>query len=283
MAKTRGRTSGLITSIASLILVAGAALLSISEGNVSLNPTSVPYPTLPVYDYSFPETATFFPESPAELQFTLTPSQFYSCTPPTGWLPYRVLAGDTLQSLTLTFPATIAEIVAANCLVVDTLPPNSIIYLPPTAMTVTLTATQSQSVCGPPEGWVPYRVQLYDNLFSISLMFGVSVPELQIANCMGSSTTIYVGDYLMVPNLPTLTFTSTHTLTATFIYLTPQPTNTSTTAPTQTDTIVTSPSFTPTPSPTTVPTESPTVSPTTPNTETPTASPTTNPVITPSG
>ena len=281
MARNRSRTSGLVTTLASLVLVVGAALLSISEGQVALIPTSIPYPTLPVYDYSFPETATLN-QFPGILP-SLTPSQANACPPPSGWFPYRVQAGDTLQNLTLSFPATVAEIVAANCLVVDTLPPSSIIFLPPVAATGTSTPVATQQVCGPPTNWVPYLVQLNDSLLKISLMFNISVPELQLANCMGDSTTIYVGTYIMVPFLPTKTFTPTYTPTFTAETLPPQFTNTPVFTLTLTPTTENTPTWTYTPTLVLTVTPSETLTPLPTNTETIQPTPTENPIVTPEG
>jgi hypothetical protein len=287
MERSRGLTSGLITSIASLILVVGAALLSISEGKVPILPTPPMYPTLPVYDYSFPTEDINQTAVPESNLLTPMPSQSAPCLPPAGWQAFRVLPGDNLQTLARAYPASVAEIAAANCLIGDSLPPASIIYLPPVSITVTSTATQSRPLCGPPQVWVPYRVQPLDNLFRLSLAFGISIPELQFANCLGSSTNIYAGDFLMVPNVPTrtpiVTFTSTFTVTPIFTSTLWLPTQTSTL------TLTPSPTFTPTlsetPSPTSTitaqPTQTLTSTPTMNATETPIASPTETITITP--
>ena len=205
MDKPRGLTSGWITALASIFLVAGAAMLSIAEGRVPLVPDPVTYPTLPVYDYSFPQTATPQSTDPAVEQITPTVPQANPCPIPAGWQIYRVLPGDSLQSLSLLYPASPEELASANCLLGDFLPPSSFIYLPPVSATLTFTPTQPQTVCGPPPGWVPYRIQPLDNLFRLSLAFGISIPQLQFANCLGNSTNIYAGDFLMVPNIPTRT------------------------------------------------------------------------------
>jgi LysM repeat protein len=56
--------------------------------------------------------------------------------------------------------------------------------------------------CGPPEGWVSYTVQAGDNLFRLSRELGLTVAQLQSANCLGSSILIRAGDQLYVPVLP---------------------------------------------------------------------------------
>ena len=102
-----------------------------------------------------------------------------------------------------------------------------------------------------------YIVQAGDNLYRIALSYGITYPQLQRANCMGGSTTIYAGQRLWVPNVPTRTpvpgitvipdfptETSTPTQTATA-------TSTSTSIPTSTWTATQPPTATST----TIPTE----------------------------
>ncbi len=59
--------------------------------------------------------------------------------------------------------------------------------------------TFTPQVCGPFEGWVLYTVQPNDTLFGLSLIFEVSIADLQFANCLGDSTSIQVGQRLYVP------------------------------------------------------------------------------------
>jgi LysM repeat protein len=51
-------------------------------------------------------------------------------------------------------------------------------------------------------------VQPGDTLYHIATSYGITTEQLQRANCLGSSTTIRIGQLLWVPNLPTLTPTS---------------------------------------------------------------------------
>jgi LysM repeat protein len=72
-------------------------------------------------------------------------------------------------------------------------------------MTSTIYPSATGITCSPPIGWVIYTVQPSDSLYLIGLTYGVTVSQLQIANCLGSSVTIYVGQKLYVPNIPTHT------------------------------------------------------------------------------
>jgi hypothetical protein len=68
--------------------------------------------------------------------------------------------------------------------------------------------------CGPPGSWVrAHVVQRGDTLFRIATSYGVTYPQLQRANCMGSSTTIYTGQRLWVPNIPPRTVPPSATTT----------------------------------------------------------------------
>ena len=65
--------------------------------------------------------------------------------------------------------------------------------------TNSLSRTNTSTVCVPPGNWVIYVVQPNDNLFNLGIRYSVSVSELQIANCMGNTVTIYAGQRLYVP------------------------------------------------------------------------------------
>jgi LysM repeat protein len=157
---------------------------------------------------------------------------------------------DTLYTIAERYKTTAEILDASNCLN-NTIPAaGSLLYVPPVP-TVTVIP------CGPPGGWVKaHSVQPGDTLFRIALSYGITYPQLQRANCMGSSTTIYAGQLLWVPNVPTRTpgvtiipvfQTTTPTPTSTFVTDTPAPANTST--PTNTSIPATAtPSITPLPS-----------------------------------
>lgn len=91
-------------------------------------------------------------------------------------------------------------------------------------------ATQQPTACSHPSGWIIYIVKAGDTLATIGAAYNVSVAQLQAANCMGSSTTIFTGQRLWVPNVATVTtrpssLTPTKTPTTTF---TPPASNTPT-------------------------------------------------------
>lgn len=59
--------------------------------------------------------------------------------------------------------------------------------------------TFTAQVCEPFDGWVLYTVRPNDTLFGLSLLFEVSIADLQFANCLGDSTSIQAGQQLYVP------------------------------------------------------------------------------------
>ncbi len=58
------------------------------------------------------------------------------------------------------------------------------------------------AMCGAPAGWVQYVVRQGDTLSGLSRALGVSVAQLQTANCMGNSTQLYAGTVIYVPFYP---------------------------------------------------------------------------------
>jgi LysM repeat protein len=257
---------GVIVAIFSVILVLGGIFLSLAESLPDApTPTQIP-PTLPL---NFPtptetqtpalqtatstETASASP-SPTASQLAAAPTL---CTPPSGWIRIQSGTGDTVYSLAQRYKTTAETLSAANCLASFDLASGSVVYVPPVP-TVTVIP------CGAPAGWVrTHIVQAGDNLYRIALSYGINYPQLQRANCMGSSVTIYTGQRLWVPNIATRTLVPGQTIipdfpTATW---TPSPTFTATDAPTSTPTATQPPTATSTfiPTATSSPTPPPSV------------------------
>ena len=253
---------GLVLGLISATVVVGGISLALAEGYVPPpRPTSTP--TQPV-DFSLQPTQGF--PTPFDFQFTpypsdtpsVTPTPPINCPPPSGWMLITVGPTDTLESLAARYKTTAAALSAANCLVSASLLPGYGIYVPPMP-------TNTAIPCGPPPGWVQYTVQPNDTLFHISQLYRVTVSQLQQANCLGSSTTIYAGQRLWAPNVATSTPIATP-ISIEFATVTPIPTNTAT--PTATGTAT--PTLPPTATNTTVPpTETPTPTPTATGTNTP--------------
>ncbi|HET6595372.1 MAG TPA: LysM peptidoglycan-binding domain-containing protein [Anaerolineales bacterium] len=197
---------GVIIAIVSVILVIGGIFLSLAE---SFPPSATTTQVPPTFPESFPtptgilETVTSIPtETQTELP-TMTPSLVLgsptSCTPPTGWILITTRSGDTVYEVAERYKTTADNLNTANCLTAAELPVGLALYVPPVP-TVTVIP------CGPPFGWVrSYIVKRGDTLFSIALAYNTTYPRLQRGNCMGSSTTIYAGQRLWVPNVPTRT------------------------------------------------------------------------------
>jgi LysM repeat protein len=203
---------GLIVAVVSVALVLGGIYLSLAETLPGpATPTQIP----PTFPQSFPSptptvtagTATGLPadtatqaQLPSETASpTLSLQSPTSCTPPPGWVRVTTGSGDTIYALAQRYKTTAENLNAANCLTSAELPAGFALYVPPVP-TVTVIP------CGPPFGWVRnYIVQPGDTLFRIALAYNITYPQLQRGNCMGSSTTIYTGQRLWVPNVPTRT------------------------------------------------------------------------------
>jgi LysM repeat protein len=252
--KRQGRLLlGLIMAAIFCVIVAGSLTLSFWEGGslasllasptAALNyntPTVSPTPVAPTLEPTLMQLPTLTP--------TYTPPP--NCPPPPGALAVEVRLGDTLESLAATYGIAVQDLMQANCMLVTTLQPGMIVYIPQPATTAVVVSwpTATPYVCGVPWGWVPYTVRPGDTLSSLSRAYGVTVFDLQKANCLGTTTLIYTGQVLYVPNVPTVTpyptailWTATPVWTvtpiypsATFIYPTPTEAATFTPAPTAT-------------------------------------------------
>ena len=200
-------------SFAALVLLMAACR---AQPNPVLTPTHTPEP--PTAAITLLPGATPIPAITATAMgiptIVLSPNPYphpADCPPPSGWSPIKIQAGDTLEGLAQAYNATTDALIQANCLLTDVLIAGTLLYVPG------VPPTESPIQCGPPPGWIFYTVQSGETLFRIGLAFGVSVAELQYANCLGSSTLIRAGTRIFVPSVNTRTPTTapTHTATST--------------------------------------------------------------------
>ena len=207
MQSLRQLGGGVIIAIVSVLLVIGGISLALAE---TLPAQATPTPIPPTISLDFP-TATFTP-SPVSIESVTTTATLpvvptdtafatntlfvlASCNKPAGWIPVAVTIGDSVYSLAQRYKTTPENLGMANCLSSFDVPVGFVIYVPPVP-TVTVIP------CGPPPGYVKrYVVQRGDTLYSIASLYRITYPTLQRANCMGSSTTIYAGQLLWVPNI----------------------------------------------------------------------------------
>ena len=213
MRAVREMSGGLIIAVVSVLLVLGGISLSLAENRPPEQPTPTPLPPSVATSIELPSITpilvnTATPGVPtgtitATFTSTVAPSATVAasvvCNPPTGWIQIIVRASDTLYTIAERYKTTAEILNTSNCLN-NVLPAvGAQLYVPPVP-TVTVIP------CGPPGGWVKaYTVKPGDNLYRVSLLYRTTVSQLQRANCMGSSTIIYVGQLLYVPNVPTST------------------------------------------------------------------------------
>ncbi len=256
---------GLVIALASVGLLFGGLSLSLAEQPLNIPPTPTGLPSGSVtHQATLTPTSTLFilagdtstAPSPSltstALQPTLTstftstltpPPPPTNCPPPGGWVPYYIKSGDTLTLLARHYGISLQALKQGNCLVTDALIPGTILYVPPSP-------TQTRIPCGPPAGWILAVVQPGDTLFRLSQAYGITVAQLQSANCMGTSTLLRVGESISVPpwapHTPTPSFpmgdTPTYIPTDTIsditptetLYIIPSTTPTDTRIPTET-------------------------------------------------
>jgi len=249
MKALRQMSSGFIIGAISLLLVIGGISLSLTEtSGSSLPPTPSPIPTTFAVDFAAPFPTQDIPTAaPTEtIAFAASATQAVQavCAIPSGWILITVGVGEDLNTIAQRYNTTTDELNQKNCLNFINPAPGTKIYVP-------AVATQVVVQCFPPNSWVKkHVVRAGENLFRIAMSYGITYPQLQAGNCMGGSTTIFVGQLLWVPNVSTITpLPPTITFT---IAVTNTPVSTSTNTPD-----FSTPTFTFTPSPTFVVTSSP--------------------------
>lgn len=242
---------GILLAFLSGSVMIGGSLLSLVEsdfmGQKAATATYIAAWVMPAFITPTPQpgqpTFTAAPRSAMLLTPTPTFGAPAGCEPPAGWLSIMLPLGGSLAETASAYGISAADLAIANCIPAETsnLPPGSFLFVPsPTATptlfpSATFTMTPTIYVCGAPPGWVQVLIRRGDTLVSLSALTGVSVEELQKANCMGNSVEISPGDYLFLPFYPYPTLWPSRT---------PWPTRTAT-RNVPTPTVVQYPTFTP--------------------------------------
>lgn len=179
-------------------------------------------------------TVTFTPTASLTPTVSATAT---SCPPlPEGWVTRVVQEGDTLESLARLYGIEPRQLALGNCFPLSKqLTAGEVIFVPPT-LAPTETFTPTASTCGAPADWITYTVQTGDSLIGLAEATGVSVDEIQYANCLDDETKILVGQKLRLPKFPVeatpaISYTPpvvSNTPTSTEEELTPSPTGTET-------------------------------------------------------
>ncbi len=63
----------------------------------------------------------------------------------------------------------------------------------------TLPDTVAQACAQTPDQWLPYTVKLNDSLYRLSSLYGVTIKEIQDANCLGNRSILKGGDLIYLP------------------------------------------------------------------------------------
>ena len=177
---------GIVIALASIGLLLGAFSLSLAEGNSIATSTSVATPTPTLTPTSSP---TWQPITPSAF---ISPS-LDSPTPFPTWTPTLTPTLTPSLTLTPTLPLTpTLTPLSANYLLTTELIPSVVVFVPPMR-------TQIPLSCGAPYSWIVYFVQPGDTLYHLGLAYGISISELQRANCMRTSTLLRTGQMLNVP------------------------------------------------------------------------------------
>jgi LysM repeat protein len=201
MGAVRQMGNGILYGLVSVMLVVGGLSLALAESYTAPSPTPTgSLPTVPETLTSTPAGPTAYPSATFLPTATLLPPTY--CPPPAGWILIAVQPYDTLENLAQRFRISPYQLAQANCLLTDNLAPGYTIYIPPPPLPP---PTQIIFPCSAPFGWVRgYIVKPGDTLYRIAGSFGVSVYELQRANCLQNAF-ITPGNLLWVPYVPAVT------------------------------------------------------------------------------
>jgi len=173
--------SGVIAKITFKAKAAGNALITLNTATLSNNQA------MPITATLMSGSVTVLPESgPTPVPTAVPTAQPTAVPPPPGGFTYCVKWGDTLYSIARHFGVTIDAIVAANGLA----NPNQI------------RAGQVLIIPGVPQpdhGPTMYVVQPGDNLYRISLKFGVPIEAIVAVNHIVNPWYIQAGQVLLIP------------------------------------------------------------------------------------
>lgn len=221
MQDRRQFVSAALFALASAGLVVGGLSLSLAEYPQANTPTASG--TAPVATRTSVSTAVTVPTvAPATLEVTSSPTQTASALPPVacqipaGWLQAVAQSGDTLASIAARYRSTASALRAANCLDSDSVPPGSLVYVPPVSISTIASCSAGAS------GWNKgYVVSPGDTMYRIATYYGTTVSTLQKVNCR-TSDLLKSGELLWVPN----TYPAPPAYPATFAFETvaPEPT-----------------------------------------------------------
>jgi len=260
---------GFLSAIASSIIILGAILVAMTEGQVMIVPTQQPTVTEPVFiDTLAPgePTLTRQPIQPTQRPVIVTPTPSFAtnCNFPAGWVSYIFQVTDNLSSLAAAHGITLKTLLDGNCLFSpEIVSERNKIYLPPLptpsptptptiiptatnlppTVTLSFTRTPVATSCGRPNGWVTYIVQPGDSLFRLSQAVGLEESVLISVNCLADPNLLRAGQTLWLPFSPRPTATLTQPARPTVVV----PTRTFTPRPTFTRTFTLVPTRTPTP------------------------------------
>lgn len=173
-----------------------------ASATVTITITATATPTL---TRTTPPTATITP-SPTQTA-TLTPSRTATSTPTPTFTPSATATATPTPTLTpsntFTPSATFTpSLTPTSTLFIPTAPPDLILTLNAPTFTPEPPATLPPSFlagCAPRRDWLPYTVQPGETLFSLAQRFGLTVGQLQSANCIADPRSLQAGTILYVP------------------------------------------------------------------------------------
>lgn len=146
---------------------------------------------IPIKGGAFPQPPTF---TPAPVYPTAAPPAFPTAAPPpTGLGTYVVQHGDSLSTIAARYNTTVATLAQLNNLV------NANLIYAGQVLRVPAVAAPAPVPAPPPAQPVTHIVQPGDNLYRISVIYGVPADAIIRANGIYNPNLIFVGQRLVIP------------------------------------------------------------------------------------
>lgn len=209
---------GISTAILSSAIVLGSIALSLAESG-SQFPNGIAENSGTENQQQLAGDIRIVPVSPDEIKIKksdatqpTTSTEQSDCIPDTSGTAFMVLSEGSIAQVAQTYGFEPAKLIQLNCLSTGLLSTGQVFYIPLAQEIAAAEAPASSDgqkpnakqpkknvACGAPSGWATYVVRRGDTLSSLASKFGISVSQLQSANCIKNPKNLRTGQSIRVP------------------------------------------------------------------------------------
>ena len=208
---------GISTAILSGAIVLGSIALSLAESG-SQFPNWIAENSGPENQQQLAGDIRIVPVSPDEMKIKKsdatqpTSTEQSDCIPDTSGTAFMVLSEGSIAQVAHKYGFEPENLIRLNCLSTGLLSTGQVFYIP-LAQEIAAAETPASSdgqkpnakqpkknvACGAPSHWVTYVIRRGDTLSSLASKFGISVSQLQSANCIKNPKNLRTGQTIRVP------------------------------------------------------------------------------------